>query len=72
VLFVVLPIAFVLWVYYMTKKYPEKTRPLGGETDIRLLMKSYYKEHGKKVLPLLVVIVGLWVTTLVLRIYNFW
>jgi hypothetical protein len=72
VLFVVLPIALVLWVYYITKKYPARSLPADGKTDTHSLMKSYYKEHGKKVLPLLIAIAGLWVATLMLRIYEFW
>jgi hypothetical protein len=72
IVFVVLPIALVLWIYYVVKKHPAKVLPAEGRRDTFSMFRTYYKEHGRKVLPLLVSVGVVWLMALALRIHQLW
>ncbi len=69
ILFILIPIAFVLWVYRVSKKFPSPKRmPEDGKTDLWTILKDYKTQYGKKAASVIFVMVLLWGFVLLIRI----
>lgn len=65
-IFVLAPLALVLWVYLLSKKQKPINLP-AGKTDLISILRAYHQANGSRALPIIAAIALFWVVAILIR-----